>query len=200
MKYLLIFLLVPILLLLFVLSQLPGNEAKVPDYVRVDAIAEAHHTRLDIFTEATVVPDSVTLALLKEDYPNIWAHLNHFYGSGDAMAGQDYYTEAWFRMMASSHGTGSFDPISRSDLSHELHIVNWSKDGLVCNAFDTNVILEYRFPDGTVQCTKARLAIALVLEGEHWRLNGLRVISETPLGPDYAESGTLFQHLENPKP
>jgi hypothetical protein len=121
------------------------------------------------------------LETLKKDYSNIWAHLNHLYATNDVVAGKEYYTEDWFKQIC-RHFNGIQQPVlTRTDEQHELHIQNWASDGLICTAIDSNVVFNTNFPDKTVRRTRAVIAVVLLLQGDHWRLDAIRIINETPL-------------------
>jgi len=94
-------------------------------------------------------------------------------------AGKEYYTEDWFRQLC-LHYQGIQKPvITREDKQHELHIQNWSSDGLICTAIDSNVVFTYLYPDNHIDKTKATIALVLLYQGDHWRIDAIRVISET---------------------
>lgn len=174
-----------IIVVIIALFLLKGSKnvrnGELPVFMRTDLIAENHHTKIDVQLHSMYRPDSFQLEMLKKDYRNIWAHLNHLYQTNDVEAGKEYYTEDWFKQIAGHYFHKINSPVSRADLKHELHIQNWSEDGLVCSLIDSNVVIQYRFIDGNRSRTeKMHLAIALLLQGDHWRVDAIKVLSLNP--------------------
>jgi hypothetical protein len=149
-----------------------------PVFLRTDAIANAHQTNIHVSAESVYKPDSVQLVALKKDYSSIWAHLNHLYQTNEVEAGKEYYTEDWFKQITHRDNGVVQTNIKRADEQHELHIKNWAWDGLVCTAIDSNLIFRYQYPDKTEKTTRAIIAVVLLLQGDHWRIDAMRLISE----------------------
>ena len=181
MRILLIF----ILLLLFAFFFLKGSKIErssvKPIFLRIDTIAENHQTDIEVKVHSMYEPDSMELKTLKEDYSNIWAHLNHLYATNDIIAGKEYYTENWFKQLAHHYVQPNAPLIQRKDTQHELHIQNWTTDGLVCTAIDSNLVFRYLFPDKSEKTTKADLAVVLLYQGDHWRIDAMRILNETSI-------------------
>lgn len=181
MRVLFIALLGIILTFLFLQGIVNEQKGEKPAFLRHDIIAEVHQTKIKVNIHSIYKPDSVQLETLIKDYGNLWAHLNHLYETNDVEAGKEYYTEDWFKQI-NHHYNGIQQPsCKRSDEQHELHIENWAWDALVCAVSDSNVIFHYQYPDNTLKTTKANLELVLLFQGDHWRIDALRVISETPL-------------------
>jgi hypothetical protein len=162
-------------------ASLNTNESEIPVFLSQDQIAEDHQTKILIYTHSLYQPDSLQQDILKKDYSNIWAHLNHLYATDDVKKGKDYYTEDWFKKIT-KHDQGIIPPaFSRTDQQHELHIENWAWDGLACTAIDSNLVLKYYHQNHLFKTTKAHIAVVLLYQGDHWRLDALRVINETNL-------------------
>lgn len=171
-------LIIVIIVTLFVLKgSRSERNGELPVFMRADLIAENHQTKIDVQVHAIYQPDSFQLEMLKKDYSNIWAHLNHLYHTNDVEAGKEYYTEDWFKQIAGHYTRKTSSPVSREDLKHELHIQNWAEDGLVCSLIDSNVVIQYRLTDGKqLRTEKIHLAMALLLQGNHWRVDAIKVL------------------------
>lgn len=166
-------------LLLLGLFSTPKDE--IPVFLRTDAIAAAHQTKISLHPGSFYQPNAAQLEQLKADYGHIWAHLNHLYATNDITAGKEFYTEDWFRQL-NHHFTGIRTPlVTRTDRQHDLHIQTWSRDGLVCTAIDSNAVLQYTYPDKTSEITSATVAVVLLFQGDHWRIDAIRVLSEERL-------------------
>ena len=168
---------------LFLQGRLNERNGEKPVFLRTDEIANAHQTKIDIKVHSIYQPDSFQLAMLKRDYSNIWAHLNHLYETNEVEAGKEYYTEDWFKQINHHYNRKIQTGVKRTDEQHELHIQNWAWDGLVCTAIDSNLIFRYQFPDKTVKTTLATIAIVLLYQGDHWRVDALRLIKELKINP-----------------
>ena len=163
---------------LFLQGRLNERNGEKPVFLRHDKIADAHHTTINVTVHSMYKPDSVQLEALKKDYSNLWAHLNHLYETNDVEAGKEYYTEEWFKQI-NHHYIGTVSPtIKRSDVQHELHIENWAWDGLVCTLSDSNLIFHYQYPDKTTRKSRANLEMVLLYQGDHWRIDALRLKNE----------------------
>lgn len=163
---------------LFLQGRLNERNSEKPVFLRTDKIALNHRTTIQTTVHSMYKPDSLQLETLKKDYSNIWAHLNHLYATNEVEAGKEYYTEDWFKQIC-LHYNGLQEPlIKREDQQHELHIQNWSSDGLICTAIDSNVVLKTIYPGNKIQSTKANIAVVLLFQGDHWRIDAMRVIDE----------------------
>jgi hypothetical protein len=175
-----IFILLVVLMvsLLYLQSRTMQTSSEKPIFLRTDEIANTHSTNIELKIHSHYLPVESEQETLKKDYSNIWAHLNHLYNTNDVETGKEYYTEGWFRQICSYNIKKILTPVIRNDLQHALHIQNWENDGLICTVIDSNVVFKYTFPDSTVQTTKANLAMVLLYQGDHWRIDALRVINE----------------------
>ena len=177
-----------ILLSLFILLiisylVLQGNlQQKVmekPAFLISDEIAKNHRTQIKLIVGSVHRPNAYQLDVLKSDYANIWAHLNHLYQTNEVEAGKEYYTEDWYKQICSNYETPVKNPIKRIDINHELHIKNWATDGLVCTAIDSNVVFKNIYPDQSTTRTLANIAVVLHFQGDHWRIDALKILNET---------------------
>lgn len=181
LRILFISLLILIIGFFFLQGRLNNRNGEKPVFLRTDEIALSHQTKIQTRIHSLYQPDSIALEMLKKDYSNIWAHLNHLYATNEVEAGKEYYTEDWFKQIC-RHYAGTQQPkISRTDEQHELHIQNWASDGLVCAAIDSNIVLKTNYPDKTIRTTKANIAVILLFQGDHWRIDAMRVLNETTL-------------------
>lgn len=178
MRFLSLFVLVLVFLYLFLQGRTIERSAEKPVFLRVDKIARSHETEIQVICHARYCPDSLQLKAFTQDYKDLWAHLNHAYASNDILTGKEFYTENWFRQLASHYQGTIPSPITRSDLRHQLHIQNWSSDNLVCTAIDSNVVLQYDYPGQKRKFTKAHIAMVLLYQGDHWRIEALKVLDE----------------------
>lgn len=177
MRFLSFGLLVLVAAYLLVQGRLHERSGEKPVFLRTDAIALAHQVKMEVGVHSLFRPDSAQLSVLKKDYAALWAHLNHLYQTNDVEAGKEYYTEEWFRQLV-RHNAATAAGVRRTDLAHRLHIQNWADDGLVCAATDT-VVLQYHTPNAPPKTVQANLALVLLFQGDHWRLDALRVVSTT---------------------
>lgn len=166
--------------ILRIINKTPGQE--LPLFLKQDEIVENLKTPVEVKIHSKYKPDSFLLENLKSDYRNIWAHINHFYMTNDIMAGKEYYTESWMRQLSSNYDPHfRVNDLKRSVVSHHLYIQNWSTDGLVCTAIDSNAEFIYHYPNGQMYAVKTSIATILLYQGDHWRIDALRVIDQTPI-------------------
>jgi hypothetical protein len=163
---------------LFLQGRTIKRSSEKPIFLQTDLVAKAHQTNIDVTIHSNYTPNNAQLENLKTDYSNLWAHLNHLYKTNDIITGKEYYSEAWFRQIAHHYDRFSHSFIERIDLNHDLHIQNWSSDGLVCTVID-NVTLQYVYPSEKILTSNANLAIVLLYEGDHWRVDGMSVLKDT---------------------
>lgn len=154
------------------------HDVELPVFVRIDEITEMHTSNIVLTMPTIVVPDEVAQEQFKSDYANIWAHLNHLYSTNDVEKGKEYYTEAFFRSICKNKMEVQEAFIQREDLSHNVIMQSWSWDGLVCVGIDTNVILKYTVQNEVPYYTKSKVAFALLFQGDHWRIDGIKFIEE----------------------
>ena len=63
-------------------------KSEMPIFLRSDVIAQSHHTNIDIKVRCLFPPAESEVEMLKSDYSNLWAHLNHLYATNDVEAGK----------------------------------------------------------------------------------------------------------------
>ncbi len=166
----------------FVLQgRIMNRNGEKPIFLRSDKIAEQHKTKIDVKVHSMHKLEPFEVETLSQDYSNIWAHLNHLYNSNDVEAGKEYYTEDWFRQICKHYNGKIKSALKREDQSHELHVQNWSTDGLVCAAIDSNLLFKYTCPNKETVYKKASIAIVLLFQGDHWRVDAIRFIKEEPI-------------------
>lgn len=179
MRYL-FFLFIAIMILFTILQERGMKHDSVkPQFLIVDTIADSHQTQIITKVHSPYKPNKAQLKAFEADYSNIWSHLNNLYATNDVEAGKEYYTEAWFKQVCRFYKGVQTIKITREDVKHELHVMNWSSDALVCNAIDSNVVFKYTYPDKTQKTTTSNIAIVLLLQGDHWRIDAIRMINET---------------------
>lgn len=145
-----------------------------PIFLKVDDIVNEHTTSIKSYTHSYYKPSNEQLNVLEKDYSGIWAHLNNLYSTNDIEAGKEYYTEDWFKQMNYEHTKPITTNVFRKDVEHNLHIINWSFDGLVCNIIDSNVVLKYYDKNNCIDSSKCNIAMALLIQGDHWRIDGIK--------------------------
>ena len=148
-----------------------------PVWYRHDTLAAAHHAMIVIKNKSGRHPSGSELDQLSNDYNDLWAHLNHLWSTGDVESGKEYYTEDWFTIICGRNPKPCYTGATRTDLRHELTIFNWSSDGLVCTAIDSNILVEYCYhisPDKD-SCVRYRetIAVELLFQGDRWRIDGM---------------------------
>lgn len=169
-----------IVLFLFLKGDLQQSKGELPVFMRADEISRLHETKININIRSPYRPSNYELKKLEEDYSNLWAHLNHLYQTNDVEAGKEYYTEDWFKFICNSPQKLQLPLNSRTDSIHNLSILNWSTDHLVCTAIDSNVVFKYKNP---TRKEKATIAVVLLFQGDNWRLDALRILNIKPLTP-----------------
>ena len=164
---------------IFLQGRILERSDDLPLFLITDGIANAHQTKINVSVKSMYPPNVVQVEALKKDYSNLWAHLNHLYTSNDVEAGKEYFTEGWFKQICSHYNSFAQHGLTRLDVSHNIIIHNWSTDGLICTLTDS-VRLNYFFPGKVTKKTNANMAMVLLFQGDHWRIDALRIISETP--------------------
>lgn len=172
-----LFTLLCVLFLVFNASQTSVNYS-LPSYLKEDKISEAHQTEIDVQIHSLHKPDSMEIVNLKNDYSSIWAHLNNVYATNNVEAGKRYFSESWFNHLALRHDEELTFGLARKDLYHHLHVINWAWDGLVCCAVDSNVVLHYIHPDGSIDSSRTSVGMVLLYQGSNWRLDAMRVLAD----------------------
>ncbi len=177
-RYLFISLFILLIMYFLLQEKLYRRTASIPVFLLTDTIANQHQTKNTLTVHSIFQPDSFRQQILIRDYSAIWAHLNHLYSTNDVEAGKEYYSEAFFKQLTRHHTSILSTPVSRTDEQHNLHIQNWASDGLVCTAIDSNLLLTYRYPDHTSKTMLTNLAVVLVFQGDHWRIDALRFLNQ----------------------
>lgn len=176
-----IFFIVILLGFLVILDINKDDSFEMPVFLKHDEIASNHFTTIKVATHSLYKPSADEMAKLLGDYSKLWAHLNYLWATNDVKKGKEYYTEDWFKQICKHYDEPQFPKVTRSDLNHDFHIINWAWDALVCTAIDSNIVFQYSYPDSTVRNVKVNLAIVLLLQGDNWRIDALRIIDENPI-------------------
>jgi hypothetical protein len=163
---------------LFLQGRVNQRTDTLPVFLQHDQIVSNHTAEIDISVHSLIEPDSTDLKKFQEDYIGLWAHLNHLYSTNDVVAGKEYYSEDWFKQLCDNYQGVNETKVIRRDIEHHLHIINWSADALVCTAIDSNVLITYQYPDNRIQTKTATIALALIYQGDHWRLDAMRILEE----------------------
>lgn len=179
MRILLCLFILLVMAYLFLEGNLKHKDATKPIFLVHDEIAKNHQTKIKISVESAHQPNEYQLAVLKSDYANIWAHLNHLYQTNEVEVGKEYYTEDWYKQICANYEKSVKNPIQRIDLSHELHIKTWATDALICTAIDSNVVFNNTYPNQKTKQTLANIAVVLHFQGDHWRIDALKILTET---------------------
>lgn len=176
MRILFVFISLIIVVFFILQGRLNMRSSEKPVFMQTDTISINHQTKIEIKVHSIYRPDSFQQSMLKIDYSNIWAHLNYLYQTNDVEKGKEYYSEKWFRQI-SNHYTGVINnPIKRQDQKHELHIMSWAEDGLICNVIDSNILLQHTLPNQTSKISKHHMAFSLVYQGDHWRVDAMKIL------------------------
>jgi hypothetical protein len=184
-----------VVMLLFLQSKIMQRNEEQPLFLREDIIADSHQTNITVKAHSLYLPTDAQTNNLAIDYANLWAHLNNLYATNNVEAGKEYYTEDWFKQICRHYNGIVKTSIKRTDVKHELHIINWSSDGLICTAIDSNVVFNYQYFDGTEKNTRADIAVVLLFQGDRWRLDGIRIINENkfiPITKSYPYEDCLY--------
>jgi hypothetical protein len=185
---------------LFLQGKLIDRSFALPAFLAHDPIAEKHNSAITVTADCGgLKPVETQLTMLEEDYDAVWAHLNYLYSTNDVEKGKEYYTEEWFRLVCNGNPTAFPLPVTREDLTHDLHVIDWSTDGLVCAAIDSNVYIRYGYNTGrkqdSVVYSKANYAVVLLLQGDHWRIDGLHLLDEHPVPNDTSLVSMAVRHI-----
>ncbi len=169
----------------FLAERAKVDKQELPVFLKTDTIANEHATTVAVNIHSVYKPYATEVDILKADYSAIWAHLNYLYATNNVNAGKEYYTEGWFKQLCNHYESPQVPIVTRYDERHELNIQNWDRDGLLCTAIDSNVVLNYCYADYRERRTKANIAVVLLLQGDHWRIDAIRIIDENPFAvPD----------------
>ena len=182
---------------LFLQGKLIDRRYVLPAFLKQDTVAEHHNAAITVMVKCGgLQPNEAQIDILAKNYDALWAHLNYLYRTNDVEKGKEYYTEEWFRLICRDNPTTFQLPVTRTDLSHQLNIIEWSADGLVCAAIDSNVHICYRYysgqkKDSTVY-TIANYAVTLLFQGDHWRIDAFHLINEWPAAIALRTEKTAF--------
>ncbi|MBC7722854.1 MAG: hypothetical protein H7068_12575, partial [Pedobacter sp.] len=128
MRYILFFFIALMVTLLFLQGKIMQRNEEKPLFLREDIIADSHHTSVTVKVHSLYVPTDEQIEILANDYSNLWGHLNNLYATNNVEAGKEYYTEDWFKQICRHYNGIVKESIKRTDVQHELHIINWSSD------------------------------------------------------------------------
>jgi hypothetical protein len=187
---------------LFLQAKLIDRSFMLPAFLKHDPLANNHNAAITVTVDCGgLTPNEAQLDKLKKDYDALWAHLNYLYQTNDVEKGKEHYTEEWFRLICNGNPKACTLPVTRTDLAHELHIIDWSTDGLVCAAIDSNVHMMYTYKTAnkkdSVVYTSASFAITMLYQGDYWRIDALHILSELPATNGDADAGIPLQERRN---
>lgn len=182
-RYIFISFFVLVGILLFSLASLQKVKPEPPYFLRFDERAFNHRTQLNLEVQSSVEPTLEQLNTLEKDLKAIWAHLNYIHESNDLKPGKDRFTERFYQSLAEAYPGQLFGAVKRQDISHQVIVKNWSRDGLACQLIDSAAVIQYRLPSGDSIQTQASIAMALYFQGDNWRLDALKIINEKRLNP-----------------
>ena len=165
-------------ILLASLAKVKKKNDDIPYFLRYDSLAANSNPKIDLEVESSIVPTEPQLEKLVEDYAAIWAHLNQLYQHPNPKPSKERFTERFYLHLANNYIAGPSSSIQRKDISHEIHIKTWSRDGLSCNILDENAQFSFELPDGSLQTTTSTIAVSLLFQGDNWRLDAIRFIDE----------------------
>ncbi len=174
LRYFFLLLLVLSISLLFLNGRLQSTNSEIPVFLKYDTIANEHHSKFEVKVNASIPPNKQQLEDFIDDYSHIWGHLNYLYATNDVIAGKEYYSEDWFKQVCLQYKKKQNPIIQRSDLSHQVTIQNWAWDGLVCTITDI-VKLGYIFPNKNTSIKYLNIAMVLLYQGDHWRIDAIKV-------------------------
>ncbi|SFN66642.1 hypothetical protein SAMN04488519_101296 [Algoriphagus ornithinivorans] len=169
--------------LLISMASIQSYQMEPPYFLRFDQITFQHSAEIDIEVVSTFPPTEEQLKVFEEDYLAIWAHLNYIHYTNDLKPGKDRFTERFYENLAESYTEPIKGAVERNDISHEVFVQNWSRDGLACHVIDSAAVLNYKLPSGDSLQTQAIIAMALYFQGDNWRLDAMKIIEEKPLKP-----------------
>lgn len=178
MKYILMVLISLGLMVLFLQTRLKHSDLDKPVFLKVDDIVNNHQTKINIAVQSFYKPNKEQLIAFEKDYSAIWAHLNYMYNTGDILKGKEYYTQNWFKLVANEYKTPLKTGLQRIDSVHNVKLINWSFDGLVCNIIDSGVVLKTKYNNKVIDTQVEHFVIALLFQGDHWRIEGLRQLGK----------------------
>lgn len=177
MKYLLYTVFGISLLFLYLRSDRYQKNSELPVFLRHDPIAENHSTRINISVESMITPDTLQLELFRWNYGNLWAHLNNSFETNDVVSGKEYYTENWYNQICQGDNSVLKTKLKRTDLSHNVHIINWSPDNLACSIIDSNAVFRHEWSNRKIFERTHHIAMVLLYEGDHWRIDSIKYLN-----------------------
>ncbi|MGR3811926.1 hypothetical protein [Jiulongibacter sp. NS-SX5] len=178
MKYLKYILTILIGVYLYLIIQERERNDPLPIFLVTDTTAEEHSTEIEVNVHSMFKPDTSDINRLKKDYSAIWAHLNHLYATNDMRTGKEYYTENFYKQICDGPNDPQEANLTRQDLSHELHIINWSSDNLVCTAIDSNTVFSFQLLEKQSFTNTHHIAMVLLFQGDHWRVEAMRYLNQ----------------------
>ncbi len=177
MKYLAAILLILVLTLMYLKIDINERSNELPVFLKEDTLANSNDAEIKVTINSMFEPDSATLIAFENDYKAIWAHLNHQWAYNNVTAGKEYYTENWFKQICKGDNEPITEPkLTRKDIQHHLHIINWANDNLVCAAVDSNAVFEYYDKNTRILQKKYNIALVLLYQGDHWRIDALKFL------------------------
>jgi hypothetical protein len=173
MKYL-ILIVVIIGVILYVIYYNQHDPALITPFFRQkDQIIQYDKPDIRIINQSMTHISNTQVEILKRDYLNLWFHLDHLHNTNDIVSGKSYFTEDFFRFLLSNHESALHGNLLRKTYNHDVSIVNFSPDGLICTLTDRNILLKYETPVNFYFDT-VNVAMVLLYQGENWRIDALQ--------------------------
>lgn len=173
MKYL-IFIVVIFGVTLYVIYHNQHDPALITPFFRQkDLIINNNSPDVRIINQSMTHLSNTQADILKSDYLNIWFHLDNLHNTNDIESGKSYYTEEFYRFLVSNLESAPHGNLLRRTYNHDVSIVNFSPDGLICTLTDRNILLKYETPVNYYFDT-VNVAMVLLYQGENWRIDALQ--------------------------
>ncbi len=176
----------------FLLGKTFETAQELPVFAKEDTVIARHQSFVElkkIFVRKSYEPNIFLLKRLLSDYSDLWAHLNLLFNTNKVEMGKEYYTEDWFKNICQHYTINNKESsprlFTRKDHEHHLYIKAWAWDGLVCDLIDSNAIFTYYTNNKLVEIHKITMAMVLLLQGDHWKIDALKILQDSSI-PLYA--------------
>ena len=144
-----------------------------PYFQRKDQIIQNDTPDVRIINQSMTQLSNTQVEILKRDYLILWFHLDHLHNTNDIVSSKSYFTEEFYRFLVSNYEAALHGNLLRKTYNHDVSIVNFSPDGLICTLTDRNILLKYETPVHYYFDT-VNVAMVLLYQGENWRIDALQ--------------------------